>query len=111
MKARCSYAWTTCNGRAPASPRPCANSPRGWRRPRWRGSLAFRPNQGLPLVLDAKNELLADGAEYVGLGPLDRGAITEMAADVLGAEPDQALLEKAEHVHGSPFLLMEFSVA
>ncbi len=70
--------------------------------------LAFRPNQGLPLVLDAKNELLADGAEYVGLGPLDREAITEMAADVLGAQPDHALLEKAEHVHGSPFLLMEF---
>ncbi len=70
--------------------------------------LAFRPNEGPPLVMDAKNELLADGAEYVSLGPLDRNAITEMAADVLGAQPDHALLEKAEHVHGSPFLLMEF---
>jgi DNA-binding CsgD family transcriptional regulator len=70
--------------------------------------LAFRPNEGAPLVLDAKNELLAAGAEYVGLGPLDREAITEMAADVLCAQPDHALLEKAEHVHGSPFLLMEF---
>jgi DNA-binding CsgD family transcriptional regulator len=70
--------------------------------------LAFRPNEGLPSVLDAKNELLADGAEFISLGPLDRKAITEMAADVLCAQPDQALLEKAEHVHGSPFLLMEF---
>ena len=82
-------------------PKRLATAPVAW-------ALAFRPNQGLPLVLDAKNELLAEGAEYVSLGPLDREAITEMAADVLGAQPDEALLEKAAHVHGSPFLLMEF---
>jgi DNA-binding NarL/FixJ family response regulator len=82
-------------------PKRLATAPVAW-------ALAFRPNQGLPLVLDAKNELLAEGAEYVSLGPLDRDAITEMAADVLGAQPNEALLEKAAHVHGSPFLLMEF---
>ena len=82
-------------------PRGLATTPVAW-------VLAFRPNEGLPLVLDAKHELLADGAEFISLGPLDRRAITEMAADVLSAQPDKALLEKAEHVHGSPFLLMEF---
>ena len=70
--------------------------------------LAFRPNQGPPAVVDAKNELLESGAEFISLSPLDRNAAAELAADVLGAEPDDELLEKTERVHGSPFLLVEF---
>ncbi len=70
--------------------------------------LAFRPNQGLPSVVDAKNELLDAGAEFISLGPLDGPAVAQLATDVLGALPDEKLLEKAEWVHGSPFLLVEF---
>lgn len=70
--------------------------------------MAFRPNQGIPPVVDAKNGLLDAGAEFIGLGPLDRIAVAQLAADVLGAEPDDNLVEKAERVHGSPFLLVEF---
>ena len=68
-------------------PKRLATAPVAW-------ALAFRPNQGLPLVLDAKNELLAGGAEYVSLGPLDREAITQMAADVLALSPTRACLRK-----------------
>jgi hypothetical protein len=70
--------------------------------------MAFRPNQGLPAAVEAKQELLKAGAEFISLGPLDRAAVADVAADVLGAEPDAQLLEKAERVHGSPFLLVEF---
>ena len=70
--------------------------------------LAFRPNQGPPAALEAKQELLEAGAEFISLGPLDREAVADVAADVLGAEPDEQLLEMAERVHGSPFLLVEF---
>jgi DNA-binding CsgD family transcriptional regulator len=70
--------------------------------------IAFRPNQGLPSVVDAKNELLYAGAEFISLGPLEGEAVAQLAADLLGAPPDEKLLEKAEWVHGSPFLLVEF---
>jgi AAA ATPase domain len=70
--------------------------------------LAFRPNQGRPAAMEAKQELLEAGAEFISLGPLDREAVADVAADVLGAAPDEQLLEKAERVHGSPFLLVEF---
>jgi DNA-binding CsgD family transcriptional regulator len=70
--------------------------------------MAFRPNQGIPSVVDSKNGLLDAGAEFIGLGPIDRNAVAQLAADILGAEPDDDLVEKAERVHGSPFLLVEF---
>jgi len=70
--------------------------------------LAFRPNQGIQPVLEAKNGLLDAGAEYISLGPLDTPAVAEIAEDILGAPPDSDLLEKATGVHGSPFLLTEF---
>jgi hypothetical protein len=69
--------------------------------------MAFRPNQGPPAAMEAKQELLEAGAEFISLGPLDRAAVADVAADILGA-PDEQLLEKAEQVHGSP-LLVNFS--
>ncbi len=57
--------------------------------------LAFRPNQGIQPVLEAKNGLLDAGAEYISLGPLDTSAVAEIAEDILGAPPDSDLLEKA----------------
>jgi len=70
--------------------------------------MAFRPDQGLHQVQLAKIELIESGAELIRLGPLDRGAVAQVATDVLGAEADEELLEKAERVQGNPFLLVEF---
>ncbi|HEY2437649.1 MAG TPA: AAA family ATPase, partial [Solirubrobacteraceae bacterium] len=82
-------------------PQRLASLPVGW-------VLAFRPNHGLPPVQSAKDQLQEAGAEMIRLGSLRRAAIAEIAADVLGAEPDEELLHKAELVRGNPFLLIEF---
>ena len=82
-------------------PQRLASLPVGW-------VMAFRPNQGLPPVQSAKDQLQEAGAEMIRLGPLGREAVAEIAMDVLGAEPDEELLQKAEQVKGNPFLLMEF---
>jgi DNA-binding CsgD family transcriptional regulator len=82
-------------------PQRLASLPVGW-------VMAFRPNQGLPPVQGAKDQLEDAGAQLIRLGPLKREAVAEIATDVLGAEPDKELLQKAERVRGNPFLLMEF---
>jgi DNA-binding CsgD family transcriptional regulator len=82
-------------------PQRLASWPVGW-------VMAFRPNQGHPQVQSAKDQLQEAGAEVIRLGPLRRKAVAEIAADVLGAEPDEELLHKAELVRGNPFLLIEF---
>ena len=82
-------------------PQRLASFPVGW-------VIAFRPNQGLQPVQAAKYQLEDAGAELIRLGPLRREAVAEIATDVLGAEPDEELLQKAERVKGNPFLLMEF---
>ncbi len=70
--------------------------------------LAFRPNQGPPSLQSAKDQLEDAGAEVIRLGPLRREAVMEITTDVLGAEPDDELLLKADQVRGDPFLLIEF---
>ena len=70
--------------------------------------LAFRPDQGPHQVQLAKMELIENGAELIRLGPLDRDAVAQVATDVLGAEADEELLQKAARVQGNPFLLVEF---
>jgi DNA-binding CsgD family transcriptional regulator len=70
--------------------------------------LAFRPDQGPHQVQLAKIELIESGADLIRLGPLDREAVAQVATDVLGAEADEELLQKAARVQGNPFLLVEF---
>ena len=70
--------------------------------------MAFRPDQGLHQVQQAKLELIESGAELIRLGPLNREAVAQVAADVLGVEADEELLQKAGRVQGNPFLLVEF---
>lgn len=70
--------------------------------------LAFRPNQGVLSVQDAKHLLLEAGAELICLEPLERKAVAQVAADILGADPDDQLLQTAKRVHGNPFFLVEF---
>ncbi|HEX6526891.1 MAG TPA: LuxR C-terminal-related transcriptional regulator, partial [Streptosporangiaceae bacterium] len=82
-------------------PQRLASLPVGW-------VMAFRPDQGLPQVQSAREQLQQAGAEMIRLGPLRPKAVAEIAADVLGAEPDEELLRKAEQVRGNPFLLIEF---
>jgi DNA-binding CsgD family transcriptional regulator len=82
-------------------PRRLASLPVGW-------VMAFRPDQGRPSVRGAKDQLEAAGAEVIRLGPLGRAAVTQVAVDVLGADPDDGLLRKADQVRGNPFLLFEF---
>jgi DNA-binding CsgD family transcriptional regulator len=82
-------------------PQQLASLPVGW-------VMAFRPDQGLPSVQGTKAQLEAAGAEVVRLGPLSRDAVTQVAVDILGADPDDGLLRKADQVRGNPFLLIEF---
>ncbi len=82
-------------------PQRLASLPVGW-------VMTFRPDQGLPEVQSARDELKDAGAEMIHLGPLSRAAVAEIATDVLGADPDEKLLRKAGRVQGNPFLLIEF---
>jgi DNA-binding CsgD family transcriptional regulator/tetratricopeptide (TPR) repeat protein len=70
-------------------------------------ALAFRPGQGSHQVLTMIEILERGEAERIVLGPLDQPAVAQLAADVLLAEPDEALLQMAERARGSPFLLVE----
>jgi DNA-binding CsgD family transcriptional regulator len=48
-----------------------------------------------------------EGAERCSLGPLDDGALTEIAIDMLGAMPDPDLVALAAGAGGNPYLLTE----
>ncbi len=77
-----------------------ATVPIGW-------VIALRPGQGSPQVRSAVELLETQGAAKISLGPLDNAGVAQMAADVLGAEPDSELLKMAERPAGNPFLLVE----
>jgi DNA-binding CsgD family transcriptional regulator len=69
--------------------------------------LAYRPGQGSPEILNATDHLKRNGAETIVLGPFDEMRVAQLAADVLQAEPDGALLKMAERAGGNPLLLAE----
>ena len=50
---------------------------------------------------------LAAAGPIIALGPLDETAVADVAADLLGAPPDAALLTALAGVRGQPFLLTE----
>ena len=77
-----------------------ASLPVGW-------ILAFRPVEAGSELDRAAAELLRSGAGHTALGRLDRAAVGEVIADVLGAAPDQSLLTLAEGAGGNPFYLIE----
>jgi DNA-binding CsgD family transcriptional regulator len=95
------WAGDACAAAMRQLPKQLASLPVGW-------VMTFRPNQGLPLLQSAKEQMEDEGAEVIRLGPLGREAVREIATDVLGAEPDYELLQKADQVGGDPFLLVEF---
>jgi DNA-binding CsgD family transcriptional regulator len=69
--------------------------------------LAIRPHEGSVPMVSALTELADGGARRISLGPIDREAVTQIAADVLGAKPGQGVLQAAERAAGNPFLLVE----
>jgi AAA ATPase domain len=77
-----------------------ASLPVGW-------VLAFRRTEDDTDLGRAAAELLRTGAGRTVLTRLDRAAVADVAADVLGAAPDGALLTLAEGVQGHPFFLHE----
>ena len=83
-----------------ALPPRLASLPVGW-------VLAMRPDQGPAQLQRAVDQLVREGAGTVVLEPLGPAAVTQVAADVVGAEPDQALLRMADGAGGNPFLLVE----
>lgn len=69
--------------------------------------IALRPNQGSPSLARTLEDLADAGAGTVSLDPLDRFAVTEVATDILAADPDDAVLRVAHGVEGNPSLLVE----
>jgi hypothetical protein len=57
--------------------------------------------------VSALAELADAGAHLISLGPIDREAVTQIAADMLGAKPGEGVLQAAERAAGNPFLLVE----
>ncbi len=77
-----------------------ASLPVGW-------VLAFRPAEQGSDLGRAVAEMLRNGASRAVLGHLDRAAVAEVMADVLGAAPDDSLLALADGIQGNPFFLLE----
>jgi DNA-binding CsgD family transcriptional regulator len=69
--------------------------------------LAFRSDQGSAQLRGALEHLEQNGGQRIVLGPLDDAAVAQVAADVMDAEPDDALLDLARGAQGSPFVLTE----
>ncbi len=69
--------------------------------------LALRRGELADAAQDAAGRLEAAGASEIRLGPLDGAAVAQVARDVLGGEPDQALREILSRAGGQPFLLTE----
>ncbi len=55
---------------------------------------------------DAVGRLEASASE-IRLGPLDETAVAQVARDMLGGEPDEALRQVLSRADGQPFLLTE----
>jgi len=69
--------------------------------------LAARADELCGPAAAAVGRLAAAGALRITLTPLDRDAVADVAADLLGGAPDPALLTALAGVHGQPFLLTE----
>ena len=69
--------------------------------------LTFRPGGGDTDFDRTVAALLRDGADETSLERLDQAAVADVAADVLGAVPDAAVLALAEGMDGNPFWLTE----
>jgi len=69
--------------------------------------LALRPPRETTPLVRALEQMRSHGAPTVVLGPLDGDAVARLAADMLGAEADQSILQLLAEADGSPFLVVE----
>ncbi|MFC6155163.1 helix-turn-helix transcriptional regulator [Kribbella jiaozuonensis] len=69
--------------------------------------LTLRPGQESASLQSTIVALVDAGATTLHLGPLDYDAIASIAADLLDATPDDALLKLLRSVNGNPFLLVD----
>jgi DNA-binding CsgD family transcriptional regulator/tetratricopeptide (TPR) repeat protein len=70
--------------------------------------LALRPpRETTPLVAMLEQMKQEGGAPTITLGPLDDEAVRDVAAEMLHAQPDEAILEQLTAAAGSPFLVVE----
>jgi DNA-binding CsgD family transcriptional regulator len=69
--------------------------------------IALRPPREATPLMQVLAQLKQEGARTVTLGPLADGAVARLAADTLGAQPDQSILEQLAEADGSPFLVVE----
>jgi DNA-binding CsgD family transcriptional regulator len=69
--------------------------------------IARRPAREPSRFADVVEQLAQEGARRITLGPLNDDAVTRLAADMLGADPDQSILEHLTEAEGSPFLVVE----
>jgi DNA-binding CsgD family transcriptional regulator/tetratricopeptide (TPR) repeat protein len=70
--------------------------------------IAWRPSpETAPDSATAIDQLKRNGATVITLGPLDDAAVARLAAEALGGEPDEHLLDLVDQAAGSPFLLVE----
>jgi DNA-binding CsgD family transcriptional regulator len=69
--------------------------------------VAVRPLQESRPLATVLEQLSRNGATTLALGPLVGEPVAQMAADLLGAQPDDAVLELVDEAQGSPFLLVE----
>ena len=69
--------------------------------------LAIRSGVAPVDVRAALDQMEQRGGAKVTLRPLDSGAVAQVTADLLRAEPDSGLLSMAMRADGSPFLLAE----
>jgi DNA-binding CsgD family transcriptional regulator len=69
--------------------------------------LALRPPRETTPLVRALEQMGQHGAPTVVLGPLDSDAVARLAADMLGAEADQSILQLLAEADGSPFLIVE----
>jgi DNA-binding CsgD family transcriptional regulator len=83
-----------------ALPPRLASLPIGW-------VVAIRPDHGAGQLRSTVEYLADEGAERLVLEPLTEAAVTQVARDVMQAEPDQALVRIASEAGGNPFLLVE----
>ena len=69
--------------------------------------LALRRGELADAAQDAVDRLEAAGASEIRLGPLHPTAVAQVARDMLGGEPDEALREVLSRADGQLFLLTE----
>jgi DNA-binding CsgD family transcriptional regulator/tetratricopeptide (TPR) repeat protein len=81
-------------------PRQLAGLPIAW-------MVAVRPAEQSPAVVDAIDWLKRDGAVTIVLGHLDGESVARLAAELLGAQPEDRVLDLVQQAGGRPFLLVE----